>query len=84
MAKQALYSNNEGKPFAHESAWNSGDVSIAYVPPGEKWKFRVYGQNITDDAHRIAGIDVQSDTFAVAENVYNRPREFFATFSYDF
>jgi iron complex outermembrane receptor protein len=81
---QALFSDNAARPFGLQGPWDSGNVSVSYAPAGEKWKATVFVQNVTDEFHKTAGVDVTRDTFGVAEVIYNRPREVFATVRYNF
>lgn len=84
MGKHALYSDNAGHPYSLQDAWNSGNVSVSYVVPDDRWRLALYAENVTDEAHKLSGVDVIRDTFAVAEVVYNRPREVFATLTFNF
>ena len=84
MGKHALYSDNAGHSHTLQDAWNAGNVSIAYVAPEDRWRATLYVENVTDEVHKTSAVDVLRDTFAVAEVVYNRPREIFATVTFNF
>jgi iron complex outermembrane recepter protein len=84
VGEQALYSDNAGYPLALQDAWSSGNVSVGYVAPDDRWRVTLYVENVTDEAHKTSAVDVTRDTFAVAEVVYNRPREVFATVTFNF
>lgn len=84
VAKQALFSDDANRPYEFQAAYNEGNASIGYAPQGEKWKLTVFVQNVTNEVHETSAVDVTRDTFGVAEVIYNRPRETFATFTYNF
>jgi len=84
MGRQALYSDVAGHPLSMQGAWNSGNVSVGYVAPNDRWRVTLYAENVTDEVHKTSAVDVLRDTFAVAEVVYNRPRELFATLTVNF
>lgn len=84
MGEHALYSDNAGHPYSFQDAWTSGNVSVSYIAPDDRWRLTLHAENVTDEAHKISAIDVTRDTFGIAEVVYNRPREVFATLTFNF
>lgn len=60
------------------------NASVALEPSSEQWKLTVGVSNLTDQLYPIAGNSSLGTGSGYAEIAYARPREWFASFSYDF
>ena len=60
------------------------NVSLALAPSAGNWKFILGVNNATDELYPIGGNSSLTSGAGYAEIAYARPREYFATFSYDF
>jgi iron complex outermembrane receptor protein len=60
------------------------NVSLALAPSAGNWRFILGVNNATDELYPIGGNSSLTSGAGYAEYAYARPREYFATFSYDF
>jgi iron complex outermembrane receptor protein len=60
------------------------NVSLALAPSAGNWRFILGVNNATDELYPIGGNSSLTSGAGYAEIAYARPREYFATFSYDF
>jgi iron complex outermembrane recepter protein len=60
------------------------NASVALGPDGGAWRVTLGVNNASDETYPIAGNSSFTTGSGYAEIAYSRPREFFATMSYDF
>jgi len=60
------------------------NASVVVSPGTASWRLTVGANNATDKIYRVAGNSSLSTGSGYAEVAYARPREYFATISYDF
>jgi iron complex outermembrane receptor protein len=60
------------------------NVSLALAPSAGNWRFILGVNNATDELYPVGGNSSLTSGAGYAEIAYARPREYFATFSYDF
>ena len=60
------------------------NVSLALAPSAGNWRFIVGVNNATDELYPVGGNSSLTTGSGYAEIAYARPREYFATFNYDF
>ncbi|HEU4620238.1 MAG TPA: TonB-dependent receptor, partial [Gammaproteobacteria bacterium] len=60
------------------------NASVVVAPSAAKWRVTAGVNNATDELYRIAGNSSLSTGSGYAEVAYARPREYFATLTYDF
>jgi iron complex outermembrane receptor protein len=60
------------------------NASLALAPSAGNWRFILGVNNATDELYPVGGNSSLTSGAGYAEIAYARPREYYATFSYDF
>ena len=60
------------------------NASVALAPSAGNWRLIIGVNNATDELYQVAGNSSLTTGSGYAEVAYARPREYFATFNFDF
>ena len=71
-------------PQVHQDAFHLVSASLAYAPMDGPWQLTVAVRNLFDETYLVTGNSAFDTAAAYVEQVYGRPRELLAMFSYGF
>jgi iron complex outermembrane recepter protein len=79
--RSEAYMNAVNTPSLLQDAYTLINASVAYETPGERWRFTLFGQNLSDETYINGGFaDLQDQGYA--EVAIGRPLEFGLTVDY--
>ena len=73
--------------FARSNGYTVADASIGYETPDGRWRFSLWGRNLTDTTYRTHNIVIvvnPNPLVAASLDTYARPRTFGASVSFNF
>jgi iron complex outermembrane recepter protein len=77
-----VYNDAQNSRYLRQGAYGIADTSVAYTPEQSAWTLRAYIDNVADKRYIVSGDSNFGIGFHEAE--FNRPREYGASFTYNF